>query len=106
MLSTIPSSIITGQVLRRGVDFRRLILPSWTLLLVGNGLSVIWFVNTPTAAWAVTQLVCGFAQVSFANIRASLDLTDPGSKGSILIAGVIAIQSHVEAEDVGHAAAM
>lgn len=64
MLSTMPSSIITGQLLKRGIDFRLLALPGWALVVIGDGLGIIWFVNTPTAVWALVQLICGVGQIS------------------------------------------
>lgn len=64
MLSTLPSSIAAGQLLKRGVDFRVLAVSGWTLVLIGNGLAIIWYVSSPTVLWAITQLVCGIGQVS------------------------------------------
>jgi len=64
MLCTLPASIITGRILRKGVSFRTLILTGWVTLLVGDSLVIIWFTNTPAVAWAIIQMLVGVGQVS------------------------------------------
>ena len=64
MLCTLPASIVTGRLLRKGISFRTLVLAGWATLLVGNGLGILWFVNTPTVAWVIIQMLCGVGQVS------------------------------------------
>lgn len=63
MLSTAPSSISTGVLLKRGMGFRPLVILGWILVVIGTGLSILWFVDTPASAWAIIQIVCGIGHV-------------------------------------------
>ena len=64
MLCTLPASILTGRLLRKGISFRSLVIAGWAILLIGNGLNIIFFVNTPTVAWVIIEMLCGIGQVS------------------------------------------
>jgi hypothetical protein len=64
MLLTIPSTIITGRFIARSGKFVHFVWIGWSLVSIGNGLIIIWFVDTPTVAWAIIEMVCGVGQVS------------------------------------------
>jgi len=90
MLITIPSSIVAGRVMNKTGKYRALLITAWIVSILGNVLCVLWTAKGPrssTPLWAATQLILGVGT------------------GIHLIAGTIALQSHVAAEDVGEAAA-
>jgi len=90
MLVTIPSSIIAGRIIGETGKYRTVLVTAWSVITLGSVLCILWTAKGPRAStplWAATQLIFGAGQ------------------GIHLIAGTIALQSHVAAEDVAEAAA-
>ena len=89
MLCTLPASIITGRILRKGVSFRTLVLIGWATLLVGDALVIIWYTNTPAVAWAIIQMLVGIGQVSRCNREITTQMLWERAEANFAQAGVL-----------------
>lgn len=66
MLSTVPSTMITSRLIARIGKFQYFAIAGWVMVVLGNGLVIMWDLNTSTAAWVIIQIVCGASQVRHA----------------------------------------
>ena len=55
----IPSSLIIGSLITRLNRFRWALCIGWLIATVGIGLTLLWDLHTPTAAWVVIGIVVG-----------------------------------------------
>jgi len=83
-----PASMVTGILIARFQHYKLPLLLGWAMIILGNGLVLLWNLTTPTATWAVTQVLAGLAQ------------------GTVLISTFVALQSQVPVHQMSHAAAM
>lgn len=88
VLSLIPASVVVGALITRVNHFRWAIWSGWAMITLATGLTIIWDVNTSTAAWATVLVILGIGH------------------GLLLNAQNFATQAICQAKDEARAAAM
>ena len=84
MVTTIPSSIITGALVTRLNSYRPPIWVGWALTTLSTGLTVYWGFNDSADVWVPVLVILGFGHGTILNAQnfATQAMCQPGDEGA------------------------